>query len=91
MEGKVKAKEVNLEKIKSEIRKIVMEIAELSEEELRDEADFTNELDIDSMQVLEIVTIVEKKYKVAIPEDKIPTCRSVQAIAEVMQELLEKK
>lgn len=72
---------------KSEIRKLVADIAEKSLEEIKDDATFGEELGIDSMMALEIVATIEKKYKIVIPENEIPNIRSLQNVYDLIDKL----
>jgi acyl carrier protein len=58
--------------IKKEVRRKVLEITELSDDKLTDDAKFVQDLGVDSMMALEIVASIEKKYKVAVAEEDIP-------------------
>ena len=78
---------INIEEVKKEIKKMVSDIAEIPEEEIKDNAQFAEDLGIDSMMALEIVASVEKKYKVVIPEEKIPTIRSLENVYQLLGEL----
>jgi acyl carrier protein len=40
------------------------------------------------MMVLEIVTTIEKKYKVVIPENEIPNIRPLRNVYELLEKLL---
>jgi acyl carrier protein len=75
---------------KSEIKKLVADIAEKTPEEITDDAKFSEDLGIDSMMALEIVATIEKKYKVVIPEGEIPNIRSLQNIYDLIGKLLPK-
>ena len=77
----------NFEQVKKEVKTIVAEIIEMPEEEIKDESAFVDDLGVDSMMALEIVAVIEKKFKVPIPEEEIPTITSLQKI----YDLLEKK
>ena len=81
---------INFEEIKKEIRKLIPEIAEIPEEEIKDDARFAEDLGIDSMMALEVVASIEKKYKVVIPEAEIPNIRSLQNVYELLGKLLNK-
>ena len=72
---------------KSEIRKILATIAEVSEKEIKDDVKFTEDLGIDSMKALEMVACIEKKLKLVIPEDKIPTIRTPKDIYTIVENL----
>jgi acyl carrier protein len=76
------------EAMKKEIKTKVAEITELSEDKLKDDAKFVEDLGVDSMMALEIVASLEKKYKVVIPETEIPKARSLNDIYEMLKRLM---
>ena len=71
---------VNLDKLKKELTQLISEIAEISEEEITDDANFAQDLGIDSMMALEIVAKIEKTYKITIPEEKISTIQCLNNV-----------
>lgn len=77
----------NIEELKKEIKKLVSEIAEVSEDDLKEDARFAEDLGIDSMMALEIIASLEKKYKLVIPEEKIPAIRSLSNVYDLLEEL----
>jgi acyl carrier protein len=83
-------KKYDLAKIKGEAKALVAEIAELSVDEITDDASFADDLGVDSMVALEIIASIEKKYKLVIPEEKIPTIRSFSDVCKLLDELLGK-
>jgi acyl carrier protein len=76
----------DIKEIKKEVKKLVSEISEIPEAEINDNAMFAEDLGLDSMMALEIVASVEKKYKIVIPEEKIPTIRSLNDIYKIVEE-----
>jgi acyl carrier protein len=76
--------------VKEEVKKIVSEITELPQEQLREDARFVEDLGVDSMMALEIVASIEKKYKITIPEEEIPNIRSLNNVYEVLEKYLKK-
>ena len=82
------ADNINFEEVKKAIKAKVSEITEVAESDLKDEADFTNDLGVDSMMALEIVASIEKMYKVAVPEEDIPQIRSLTNVYEIVKKLL---
>jgi acyl carrier protein len=70
-----------------EIAKMVSEIVEIPESDLKPEADFANDLGVDSMKAIEIVAAVEKKYKVIVPEKDIPKIRNLKEVIEMVKNL----
>lgn len=84
------AKKYNIEEVKKEVKKMVSEIAEIAEADIKEDAKFADDLGVDSMMALEIVASIEKKYKVRIPEEKIPTISSLGRVYALLEELLNK-
>jgi acyl carrier protein len=84
------ADNVNIGDYKTEIKKLVADIAEKTPDEIKDDARFAEDLGIDSMMALEVVATIEKKYKVVIPEAEIPNIRSLQNIYDLVDKLLKK-
>ncbi|MFH1460740.1 MAG: acyl carrier protein [Candidatus Omnitrophota bacterium] len=78
----------NFETIKKEVKTLVSEITELPEEDLKENAQFIEDLDVDSMMALEIVASIEKKYKISIPEEEIPNLGSLNKIYDLLQKKL---
>ena len=80
-----------MENIDNEIRDLIAGIIEKSPEELKPESRFFEDLGVDSMMALEILAGVEKKYKIMIPEEKLPEIRTLAATIAIAKEYLAKK
>ena len=63
-----------------EIRSMVSEIIEVPVEELTPDADFFDDLHVDSLKAIEIVAAFEKKYRIIVPEEDIPNIRNLGQI-----------
>lgn len=50
------------------IRGIIAEVSEVDISEITDESEFTNDLGIDSMMMLEILALIEKRLDISILE-----------------------
>ena len=61
--------ECDITNLENDLRGIVAEIVEMEPDEVKLEADFVEDFEMDSMQALEIMAAIEKKYKIQIPED----------------------
>ncbi|HOW42848.1 MAG TPA: phosphopantetheine-binding protein [Candidatus Omnitrophota bacterium] len=75
----------NFEEIKKDVKKKVAEITELPEDKLKEDAKFVEDLGVDSMMALEIVASIEKKYKISIPEEEIPTIRCLNDVYAILE------
>jgi acyl carrier protein len=82
------AKKQDFETVVKTVRKLISEIAEVAPSKVKDDATFTEDMGIDSMKALEIVAAVEKKFKVVIPEDKIPTIKTPKDVYNILQKAL---
>ncbi|MFQ5685337.1 MAG: phosphopantetheine-binding protein, partial [Candidatus Scalindua sp.] len=67
------------------------EVTELDENEIweKRDADFFKDLEIDSLLALEILALIEKKFKVQIPEEKLVDITSLNATIEMTRSTLE--
>jgi acyl carrier protein len=70
-----------------EIRNMVSEIIEVPVEKLTSEADFFNDLDVDSLKAIEIVAAFEKKYRIIVPEEDIPKVRNLGQLIEYTKKI----
>jgi acyl carrier protein len=70
-----------------ELKALISDITEVPVEKLLPEADFIDELQVDSLKAIEIVAAVEKKYRVVILEQNIPKLRNLVKIAEYIKNL----
>ncbi|MGQ9571241.1 MAG: acyl carrier protein [Thermodesulfovibrionales bacterium] len=70
-----------------EAKRMISEITEVPEEDLTPDADFFNDLGIDSLKAIEIVAAFEKKYRIVIPENDIPNIRSLRQVLKYTEKL----
>ena len=63
--------------LKDKLRAIVAEVSEI--DEIPDETPFS-ELGIDSMMALEVVSEVERQYKISVPEEELRTLKNFQSV-----------
>lgn len=77
--------------LESEIRSLIAEIIERKPEEIHPDAKFFEDLGVDSMMALEIMAAMEKKYKIAIPEEKLGQLTTLRETVAVARQYLEEK
>ncbi len=82
---------MSVENLEEDITAIVAEVTELEESEIweKRDADFFKDLEIDSLLALEILALIEKKFKVQIPEEKLVDITSLNATIEMTRSTLE--
>lgn len=76
--------------VEKEITSIVAEVTEMTDEEIweKREVDYFNDIGLDSLLALEILAMIEKKYKVQIPEEKLADMTSLQQTIDISKEVL---
>ncbi len=80
-----------MQDLENEIRNLIAEIIEKDPSEITPDAKFFEDLGLDSMMALEIMAAMEKKYKIAIPEENLAKLTTLKETVAVAKELLEKK
>ncbi len=80
-----------MENIETEIRDIIAEIVEKDAGEIKSEANFFEELGVDSIMALEIMTAIEKKYKIVITEERLRQITNLKDTVRLTEEYLAKK
>lgn len=62
---------IDKKSLENELRALIAEIVEIEPEKITPEANFVEDLGMDSMMALEILVEIEKKYKIHVPEEKL--------------------
>lgn len=76
--------------VEQDILELVAEILEEEPETIDPDANFIKDLGMDSMMALEILAGIEKKYRIAIPEDMMPKFTDLNTTAGLVREILNK-
>ena len=77
--------------VEKDIRDLVAEVLEKEPAEIDADANFVKDLGMDSMMALEILAGIEKKYRIAIPEDALPKFTSLTQTVKVVKDILLRK
>ncbi len=77
--------------VETDLRQLVAMILEVEPESIDAQANFVQDLGMDSMMALEILASIEKKYKIVIPEETLGKFTTLDQTVKIVQELLEKK
>lgn len=65
------------EEIVEGLAEIVNEIAGIPTEDVAEEKSFTDDLDVDSLSMVEVVVAAEERFDVKIPDDDVKGLRTV--------------
>ncbi len=80
---------VELEQIEKDFRIIVHKITEIPEEKLEGDANFVDDLGIESIMAVDMVAAVEEKYGLQIPEERYGDFDCVDSVVELIYDLME--
>ena len=65
------------EEIRSGLADIVNEVAGIPTEDIQLEKSFTDDLDVDSLSMVEVVVAAEEKFDVKIPDEEVKNLKTV--------------
>jgi acyl carrier protein len=65
------------EDIRSGLATILNEVADVQPTEVTDDKSFVDDLDVDSLSMVEVAMAAEEKFGVKIPDDELPKLKTV--------------
>lgn len=66
------------EEMESKVKELICQQLEVSEEQLKPEASFVDDLKADSLAVVELVLALEQEFKLEIPDEDTEKIRTVK-------------
>ncbi len=80
--------EMDAKALEEDLRGIISKIVEIEPEKITLDANFVEDLGMDSMMALEILAGIEKKYKIQVPEEKLGKLVNLKEAMLLTQEYL---
>jgi acyl carrier protein len=74
-----------------EFKKIAAEIKDIPEDNITLSSRFEEDLEADSLDVMEMLMILEEKYDILIPEDETENIKTVGEIVDFIEALIKKQ
>ena len=71
-----------------EIKSLLVEEMSIDEAEIKEDAEFVNDLGFNSLEVADLVSLCEEKYDVDLEEDKIREMLTVSDFVKYLEELV---
>ena len=65
------------DEIRAGLAEILNEVADVAAEDVSDDKSFTDDLDVDSLSMVEVAMAAEEKFGVKIPDDELPKLKTV--------------
>jgi acyl carrier protein len=77
--------------LEEDLKQLISKIIGKSPKELKPDANFWKDLEVDSVKAIEMVVAIEKQYKITIREEQIPKVSNLREVVELVKQALEKK
>ena len=65
------------DEIRSGLASILEEVADVKPEDVSDDKSFVDDLDVDSLSMVEVAMAAEEQFGVKIPDDELPKLKTV--------------
>ena len=65
------------EEVRTDLAEIVNDVAGVATEDVQLDKSFTDDLDVDSLSMVEVVVAAEEKFGVSIPDDEVKNLKTV--------------
>ena len=82
---------MDVEEIRGKIKEVIANVTSMDPEEIGDKAHFIDDLQLDSLSLLEIGVDVDYEFKLGVPEERLGELRTVQDSVELVQQVLAEK
>ena len=73
-----------MENIIEYIKRLIEEIADIPQEDIAAESSLIDDLDLSSLEILSIISEVEKKYSFKVSESEMLSISTVEELAEII-------
>ena len=77
------------EELTKQVTELISKAIEIPVNKLNPDADFIEDLEVDSLKAIEITGALEKVFKIIIPEEKIRSVRTVNQAIALTKQILE--
>lgn len=69
-----------------DVKKIIVEIKDIPEEEIQLSSNFAEDLEADSLDIVEMLMLLEEKYDMHIPEEDAEKLKTVQDLVDYLEQ-----
>ena len=77
--------------LEQEMKQLIADVSGREVDEIKSNASFQEDLNIDSIKAIEITVAIEKKYKIRVKDEQVAEITTVDKAIEVVREALKKK
>lgn len=80
---------MNKDKIFSEIKRIIVESADIPEEEINENSLFMDDLELSSLEVLDLIAHLEEVFQICFSEKELRKIISIKDLVDYIQNVLD--
>jgi len=77
--------------VEQEITSIISDVSGFEPEEIKPDTNLQNELEIDSIKAIEITVAIEKKFKIQVRDEDVPSITTLRQAVELVNALIRQK
>jgi len=80
---------MDLQEVTLKIKQVIADVADLEVEEITDTAHFIDDLELDSLSLLEIGVDIDYEFKLGVSEERLSKLRSIPETVALVEEILQ--
>lgn len=78
---------MDVQAVRSQIKETISNVTNIPPEEIADDAHFLDDLELDSLSLLEIGVDIDYAFKLGVPEERLQELRTVQETVNLVLEV----
>ena len=71
------------------VRQVIVEIKDIPEENIKMESNFAEDLEADSLDIVEMLMLLEEKFDIQIPEEEAAKLKTVKNVVDYVEAKLQ--
>lgn len=82
---------MNRSQIEAELKSVLLKIIDVEPEDMKPQAHFFKDLNVDSVKAIEIIVAIERYFKISIRDEQVAQIITLQQAVDTVEEALAKK
>ena len=82
---------MDVAEVREKVKEIIANVTNIDPAEIADDAHFIDDLQLDSLSLLEIGVDVDYEFRLGVPEERLQELRTVQDSVDLAMEIMTKK
>ena len=82
---------MDVAEVRSKVKQIISNVTNIAPDQIADHASFIDDLNLDSLSLLEIGVDVDFEFKLGVPEERLQQLRTVQDSVDLVLQVLTEK